>query len=128
MTLLPLTTPTIVANLPVTTTSATQILKFDSMVEVDITIAAAGAYDYTITYDLIETTAGVVVTETIDNSGTAISAGQIHSEVPNLTWVVNPGSAGTFTYSIRITVNSTIPGNISAATANTRALNSIIFG
>lgn len=96
------------------------------MAEVDITVGAA-VYNYTITYELLEATAGLISSETVDNAGVATVA-ETHTEVPNLTWVVTPGAASTFTYTIRITVTSTTPLNITTATANTRSLNITIFG
>ncbi|WP_238916924.1 hypothetical protein [Clostridium sp. YIM B02555] len=96
------------------------------MAEVDITVGA-GAYNYTVLYELLEVIAGVISSESVDNAGNATGV-ETHTEVPNLTWVVTPGAASTFTYTIRITVTSTTPANITGATANTRSLNSIIFG
>lgn len=92
------------------------------MVEVNLTTTALGAYDYTVTYELLVDSAPTA-SETVDNAGTALAAAEEHTEVPNMTWVVSP-AAGSHTYNIRVTVTGT---NIATADANTRALNAVTF-
>ncbi|HYE67733.1 MAG TPA: hypothetical protein VEA58_03925, partial [Anaerovoracaceae bacterium] len=122
LTLLPLGTPTTVLTLPVTTTAG-QNVKLDSMSEVEITTTAAASYQYTIIYSLLNgaTTLATVTVEKETDSQAAVA--KLFGEIPNLTWVDLPG-AGTFTYTISITVTGT---NITAADAITRALNAVLI-
>ncbi len=122
LTLLPLGSPITVLTLAITATAG-QHVKLDSMAEVEITTTAAAAYQYTITYSLLNgaTTLATVIVEKVTDSQTANT--KLFSEIPNLTWVDSPG-AGTFTYTINITVTGT---SISDANAVTRALNAVMI-
>ncbi|NRU22193.1 hypothetical protein CLBEJ_41620 [Clostridium beijerinckii] len=106
------------------TVDAGEILKLDSMAEIDlVTAAALVTYSYTIEFELFRG-ATSLATVTINNSDTlTLLVARNLTEVPNLTWTDTPG-AGTFTYTIVITITST---NITSADAVTRALNITIF-
>jgi hypothetical protein len=93
------------------------------MAEIELTTTAAANYSYTITYELLRG-ATPISTLTVEKEDDNTAASRALSEIPSMTWVDTPG-AGTFTYSIEITVTGS---GISTADAVTRALNAIIFG
>ena len=69
--------------------------------------------------------AAPIATVTVEKDhANAASAARLIGEIPNLTWVNSPG-VGAHIYRIDITVTGTA---LVSATANTRALNAIIFG
>jgi hypothetical protein len=105
------------------TSAAGQSIKLDSMAEVEITTTAAAVYQYTITYTLFRgvTPLATVTVEKETDSQSVTS--KLFGEIPNLTWTDSPG-AGTFTYTIVITVTGS---NVSNASAITRALNALLF-
>jgi hypothetical protein len=105
------------------TADAGQSVKIDSMSEVEMTTAAATAYQYTISYSLVRDAATTLATITIDNDVDSQTAtARTLSENPSLTWIDTPG-AGTFSYTIVITVTGT---NIDTADALTRAINAVL--
>ncbi|WFA07610.1 hypothetical protein [Bacillus sp. HSf4] len=105
-------------------TSDGQSVKLDSMAEVDIIVGPAGLFQYSIVFSFYRN-GEVIAQVTEDNQGEK-STGliRLYSDIPNLTWVDNPGS-GTQTYELRITVTG---NNILTASANTRSLTAVIYG
>nr|WP_288829280.1 hypothetical protein [uncultured Clostridium sp.] len=93
------------------------------MAEVEITASSAGNYQYTIVYNLLRS-GTIIATVTVEKDNDSTGATRLYGEIPNMTWVDTPG-AGTFTYSVDITVTGT---NVASASTITRALNAIVIG
>ncbi|GLB31782.1 hypothetical protein LAD12857_37050 [Lacrimispora amygdalina] len=93
------------------------------MAEVEITTSSVGNYQYTIVYDLLRS-GTIISTVTVEKDNDSNGTIRLYGEIPNMTWVDTPG-AGTFTYSVDITVTGT---NVASASTITRALNAIVIG
>ncbi|AKA71836.1 DNRLRE domain-containing protein [Clostridium scatologenes] len=118
--LTPLGTPVTVLAQTLTTTG--NEIKIDSMAEVNLVVTLiATVYNYSITYILRADTIPIA-SVIISNSGTSVSALELHNEIPNLTWTDTP-TAGSHTYDIQITVTSTTPAVFTSVDTTTRSLN-----